>query len=397
MTTLDASRDISIPWHSATVRVVLLSTLLAPFSVALISPGLPVFRAAFGTTDVGASLLLSAILLPGVVLSPVMGLLTDRLGRRRVLVSSLLVWSLAGGAIVLRPPFSVVLGLRFVQGTALAGIGITTITLLSDVFEDVQRNAVLGVNTAVLSAGAAAFPLVGGALVTVSWSTPFAMYLLGVPVAIFAFLALEEPAGERETRSLVYLRRVTAALSAREATMLYGSAFVIDFLLFGAVFTALPFLLEGTYALSPILIGLVVTTGEVASTITATQNGRLARRLSDYGIITVGFLATGTGLAGAWLASSPLLIAVATLGFGAGWGLALPSIDAGVSDLVPTQFRAGALSLRGSASFIGRAAGPILFASLAAQNGYRILLLLAGIGAFAYAAILVCFIFTSRS
>ena len=367
----------------------LLSTLLATFSVALVSPGLPVFRNAFGLTDAEASLLLSAVLIPGIFLSPVMGLLTDRLGRRRVLVSSLVVWSLAGGAIALRPTFSVVLALRFVQGTALAGIGITTITLISDVFDDVQRNAVLGVNTAVLSAGAAVFPLLGGALVTVAWNVPFAMYLLGLPVALFAVRVLEEPSGERETRNLVYLRRVTAALSAREATVLYGSAFVIDFLLFGAVFTALPFLLAATYDLSPVLIGLVVTIGEAASAVAATQNGRLAQYLSDYGIITVGFVTTGVGLIGAWFATAPLLIAIAALGFGAGWGLALPSIDAGVSDLVPTQFRAGALSLRGSASFIGRAAGPILFTALAVQSGYRILLLLAGVGALVFGAVLL--------
>ncbi|MGQ5516681.1 MFS transporter [Halococcus saccharolyticus] len=389
MATSDASRDISVPWRSSTVQAVLLSTLLAPFSVALISPGLPVFRDAFGVTDTGASLLLSAVLIPGIFLSPVMGLLTDRVGRRRILVASLLVWSLAGGVVVFRPAFPVVLALRFVQGTALAGIGITTVTLVSDAFEDVQRNAVLGANTAALSAGAAAYPLVGGALVAVSWNAPFAMYLLGVPVALFAHLVLEEPSGERETRNLVYLRRVVGALSAREAIVLYGSAFLVDFLLVGTVFTALPFLLAATYELSPVLIGLVVTTGEVASTVAATQNGRLAKRLSDHEILTVAFVAIGIGLVGAWLAATPLLIAVATLGFGAGWGLALPSIDAGVSDLVPTQFRAGALSLRGSASFVGRAAGPILFAALAVRSGYRILLLLAGVCALVFGVVLV--------
>lgn len=137
-------------------------------------------------------------------LSPVKGLLTDSLGRRRVLVSSLFVWNLAGSVIVLRPRFrwywhsgscSLVLALGFVQGAVLAGIGFTTITLLSGVSEDVQRNSVLGVNTAVLSAGAAAFPLVGGAFVTVSWGTPFVVYLLGVPVALVAFVALERRSG----------------------------------------------------------------------------------------------------------------------------------------------------------------------------------------------------------
>lgn len=387
--TTDSSRGISIPWRSSTVQVVLLSTFLAPFSVALISPGLPVYRATLGLTDAEASLLLSVILVPGVLLSPVLGLLTDRVGRRPVLIASLVVWSLGGGAIVLSPPFWVVLALRFVQGTALAGLGITTVTLLSDVFEDVQRNAVLGANTAVLSAGAAAFPIVGGLLVAVSWTAPFAMYLLGLPVALFAARVLEEPVGEREPRSVTYLRRVVSALSAREAIVLYGSALVIDLLLFGAVFTALPFLLAGTYGLSAVLIGLVVTTGEVASTVAASQNGRLARRFSDYEIIGVGFAATALGLGGAWVAPNPFLIAVATLGFGAGWGMALPSIDAAVSDLVPTQYRAGALSLRGSASFLGRAVGPILFASLGIRIGYRSLLLPAGAIALVYGTFLL--------
>jgi MFS family permease len=249
--------------------------------------------------------LLSAILVLGILLSPLVGLLTDRLGRRRTLVSSLVAWSLAGGLVVLRPSFPVVLALRLVQGAALAGIGVTTVTLIGDTFEGVQRNEVLGVNTAVLSAGAAAFPVVGGALVVVSWSAPFAMYLLGLPIAVLAFLVLEEPLGERESRSLVYLRRVVFAISAREAVVPYGSAFVIDFLLFGAVFTGLPFLLAGTCGLSPVLIGLVVTTGEVASTVAATQNDRFARHLSDYGIVTVGFVATAAGLLGAGLAPTP--------------------------------------------------------------------------------------------
>ncbi|MDY6764319.1 MAG: MFS transporter, partial [Halobacteria archaeon] len=69
---------------------------------------------------------------------------------------------------------------------------------------------------------------------------------------------------------------------------------------------------------------------------------------------------------------------------GAGWGLILPSIDAGVSDIVRSQHRAGALSLRGSASSIGRAAGPVAFATLSLQMGYRVLLLVAGIVAFGF-------------
>jgi MFS family permease len=373
------SKTTSIPWRSSTVQVVLLTTFIAPFSIALISPGLPVFRDTFALTDPTASLLLVAIVVPGIFLSPLVGLLTDQLGRRRVLLSSLVLWSLAGGGITIGPPFWLVIVLRLVQGVALAGLGITTITLISDVFEGVQRNAVFGVNTAILSVGAAAFPVLGGALVAVSWNAPFAMFLLGLPVALFALIVLDEPVGEREKGSSIYVRRVISALSAREALVFYGSALLIDLLLFGAVFTALPFLLEANFGLSALFIGLVLTVGEVASIVAATQNGRLSRQYTDSEIIAIGFLATALGLGGVWFATSPVSIAIATVGFGAGWGLTLPSIDAGVSDLVRTQYRAGALSLRGSASSIGRTGGPIAFTTLSLQFGYRSLLLSAGL------------------
>ena len=327
-------------------------------------------------------------MIPGIFVSPLVGLFTDRLGRRRVLLSSLVLWSLAGGGIALAPPFWLVLALRLVQGIALAGLGITTITLISDVFEGVQRNAVFGVNTAVLSVGAAAFPVVGGALVTVSWNAPFAMFLLGLPVALFALIVLDEPVGERESGSSTYVRRVISALSVREALVFYGSALLIDLLLFGAVFTALPFLLEANFGFSALSIGLVLTVGEAASIVAATQNGRLSQHYTDPEIIAVGFMTTALGLGGVWFATSPVLIAISTVGFGAGWGLTLPSIDAGVSDLVRTQYRAGALSLRGSASSIGRAGGPIAFTTLSLQFDYRVLLLSAGIIALGFGVLI---------
>lgn len=175
MTALARTPD-AVPWDSPTVRVVFAATALAPLGVPLVSPALPVVRDAFGLTDAEASLLVSAYFLTGIVLSPFVGLVADRLGRRRVLAPSLAVLSLAGTAIAFSPDFGVVVGVRLVQGTAAAGISVTTVTLVGDAFEGVQRNAVLGVNTAVLATGAAVYPLPGGYLATISWNAPFLVY-----------------------------------------------------------------------------------------------------------------------------------------------------------------------------------------------------------------------------
>jgi len=96
-----------------------------------------------------------------------------------------------------------------------------------------------------------------------------------------------------------------------------------------------------------------------------------------------GSSGNSVGLVGIWLATPPLPVAIATLGF-SGWGVALPSIDTGVSGLVPAQFRADGLSFRGSTRFLGRAVDPSLFATLTPRSGYRLLLLLAGMSALVF-------------
>jgi MFS transporter, ACDE family, multidrug resistance protein len=375
----DSESQTTSPWQSPTVRIVLAATLLAPLGVPLISPTLPAFRDAFGITDAQASLLISTYFLTGIVLSPFIGLLADRIGRRTILIGCLIVFSLAGGAIAFAPSYEVVLALRIVGGTAAAGIFITTVTLIGDTFEGTQRNSVLGMNNAVLSAGAATFPLLGGALATLGWNVPYLVYLAGLPLGLYAVRHLEEPAHDRDSQGIAYLRRAVRVLSGVDALVLYGAACMTELLLFGAVITILPFLLAGNFGMSAVLIGLVLAVGEAASVIVSAKNGWFARYLSNYGLIAIGFACYAVGLFGAWLAPTPVGITLAMIVFGAGLGLSMPAVDAAISDLVSSGLRGGALSLRNSTTFLGRAAGPVLFASIAATTGYYPLFVASGV------------------
>jgi MFS family permease len=385
----------AVPWNSPVVRVVLASTLLAPLGVPLVSPTLPVVRDTFGVSDAAASLLISLYFVTGIVLSPFVGMLVDRIGRRVVLVASLLLFGLSGGAVLLVGSFEALLALRVVQGTAATGIFVTTVTIIGDAFDGVQRNAVLGVNTAVLSAGAAAFPVVGGALVVYGWSAPFAAYLLAVPLGVVGWWALADVGNSTgdgtdalgRERVGDYLRDVGGTLVATGASVYYVATFAAELLFFGAILTALPFLLAGRFGLSPLLIGAVLTVTELVAIAASALNGRFARRASNGRLVALGFVCVAVGLVGAWLAPGPALVTVAVTFVGAGAGLVLPSVDAEVSRLVPTRFRAGALSLRNSATFLGRAGGPILFAGLAVYTGYSALLLAAGVASIICAAV----------
>jgi MFS family permease len=171
------------------------------------------------------------------------------------------------------------------------------------------------------------------------------------------------------------------ALSPRDGAVLYGSTIATELLLFGGVITAVPFLLTADYGLAPVVVGTVIAGVEVASIAAAVSNGRLARHVSNRGLLAVGFVCFAVGYAGAWAAPDAVLVAGSLLFVGAGLGVVMPAVDSEVSAVVSDERRAGALSVRNAATFTGRAAGPILFAGIATAVGYRPILLFAGIAA----------------
>jgi len=371
------------PGRSRTVAAVLLSTLVAPLGVPLVSPALPAIRDAFGLTAATASLLVSAYFLPGVVLAPVVGTVADRVGPRRVLVGSLVGFGVTGGAIAAAPTFAAALAIRVVQGVAATGVFVTAVVILGARFEGASRRVALGWNVAALSAGAAVYPLVGGALAAVSWNAPFLAYLVALPVALVAHVAIDST--HRPAVAPSRLRAALGAVATLDRWPLYLSAFLSDAFLLGVVLTTVPFLLAGEYGLSSVGVGAIVTAGMGAAFVVSLAGGRLGSHVSNRALIAAGHGCYAVGMAGVWLAGSPVGVAAAVVVHGAGVGLSLPAVDAAISDRSTAGARAGALGLRVSASFAGRTLGPVAFAAVGDPSALLGGVAIAGIGLLAVA------------
>lgn len=373
-------REIAtVSWRSQTFQTVLVSTLVLPLGVPLLSPLLPLIRDTFALTDLQTSYLVSAYFLPSIVLSPLIGTVVDRVGRRPVLVSSLFLFGCVGIGIIVLREFTVIIVARLVQGLAAAGIFITTVTIIADSFRGVQRNVVFGMNVAVLSTGRALYPLLGGALARYGWRVPFVCYLAAILAGIFVLYRFRELERVRRSRTHVRIQGTIAGLPTVEALLLYGATITAETVAFGAILTALPFLLVADYGASPVTIGTTLMATTVAAAIIAAGSGRLARHFPNDQLIASGFVLSGGGLVGVGTAPSPTTITAGAILFGVGIGLILPAVDAAISDAVTEDFQASALSLRNSATGFGRAIGPLLFPALAPVTGYRILFFGAGI------------------
>lgn len=375
------------PLRDPVVRVIVASTLMGVMGVSLISPVLPEVRRALSLSEAEASLVLSAFTLPGIVLGLFIGMWADRWGRRAVLVPCLLVYGVSGAAVGLAPGFGSIIALRVLQGAAASGLVTLAITLVGDLFQGPRRNAVLGLNGALLAVGTGAYPVIGGALSLIDWRAPFVLYLVGVPVGLFALRVLEDPPRRARPGGLEYLRQALRELPIARAAVLYATALGVFTVLYGAVLTLLPFLLDGELGLSPLQIGIVVSVSSLASATAASQAGRLARRFRNEPIIAAGVLSLGVGVAGISLAPSPVAFAVAVLPFGAGMGTVMPALDSAVSSLTPDEYRGGAMSLRTSMVRLGQTIGPALFTGVAAAWSARGLLLLTGLLLLGFASV----------
>ena len=366
------SETLGIPWRSPLLIAILAVTLMTPLDVPLISPVLPAIAATFGVTESTAGLFVTLYALPGILLAPVIGSLADRIGRRYVLAGCLTVFGVTGTAIAFSSDFTVALGLRLAQGFAAGSLlSALAMTMVGDRYTGRQHDSVMGVTSAMLSLGTAAYPIIGGYLAGRAWNAPFLLYAIPIPIAAMVLLGLDDPETTTTSGGRAYIREAVRAVPTGRAAALYGVMFASFGLLFGGLYTALPFHLSTTFGLSSTTVGAITSGVLVVTALVSTQNGRIAAEISMRTALTTGFGLYAGGFAivalanGLWLLSGGLLL------FGVGSGLVTPTLFTGLSTLAPDHLRGGVMSLQTTTIGLSQAAGPVAFTLLAAHFGYQ--------------------------
>lgn len=367
-----ANSSIGVPWRSPALVAILAATLMTPMDVPLVSPALTEVQSVFGVSESRAGLLITAYALPGILLAPAIGALADRIGRRYVLSGCLAVFGVAGTAIAFTNDFTLALGLRVTQGFAAGSIlSALAMTVVGDRYGGRQHDAVMGVTSAMLSLGTALYPVVGGFLAARAWNAPFLVYAFAVPVAGLVFVTVDEPDTRSSESTDGYLREALRTIPARRAVTLYGIMFLSFGLLFGGLYTALPFYLASEFGFVPQTVGLVTSAVLLVTGVVSTQNGRLSARTSTSNLLVTGFALYSVGFLGVALASGLPLLIGSLLVFGLGSGLVTPTLFAGISSLAPDRVRGGVMSLQTTTIGASQAVGPAVFTLLGGAVGYQ--------------------------
>jgi MFS family permease len=351
--------------------------LLLPISLAVI--GVSVFTATvalmrehFKGLPNGDYLVNLLQTMPGfwiVAFSPVAGWLTDRFGRRAILIAAMIVYGSAGVAPFFLENIYVILGTRCLVGMCESVVLISTTTMLCDYFHGPARERWLSGQTAVASLSALLIIWLGGVLgARFGWQGPFLVYLYSLLLVVGVIAFTWEPEPERDAGGVEL--SIDAKYQAMPWALMSG---IVVITLFGSVcfystITQNAIALVGLGVTDTNRIGELSSLASLGVPVGTVLFWRLGRLPIGW-LLAVDFLLIGIGFIGMSMASTPVSYTWAANVQQIGCGLVLPTLLVWATRGMAFAIRGRATGIWNGAFGVGLFVSGALLTFLGKQSG----------------------------
>ncbi len=348
-----------------TLLIVFFTVFLDLLGFGILIPLLPYVAEQYGANGFHVGLLMASFSAAQFLFAPLWGRLSDRFGRRPVILISLtgstvgyLIFALAGSLTWLFIS-------RILSGIAAANIS-TAQAIVADILPPKERTKGMGMVGAALGLGFTFGPAVGGFFVDESnYSFPFyvAAVLSGIDL-LWAYFLLPETV-EYQNHSQYEQRRFSlqqlkSALRVPSIPRLL-SVSLIYYIAFAAMEGTLGLFVMEAFHLDAkhnsyffFLVGIiiVIVQGGVV--------GRISKRLGDVNVLLIGISGVFIGLIGISSSHSVNMLILSMLPLAVGAGLYVPAITSMISQRSSQNVQGGILGLNQSLASMGRIIGPML-------------------------------------
>jgi MFS transporter, DHA1 family, tetracycline resistance protein len=324
----------------------------------IIIPLLPFYAETFGASPLTIGLLFASFSLSQLVASPLLGDLSDRWGRRPILIFSLLGTVVSFVMLAMATSLAMLFAARIVDG--LSGGNITTArAYIADITTEENRAKAFGVLGAAFGLGFVVGPALGAAFSRISYTAPiWAAAAITVVATVMAWVWLPETvhraqAGRAPWRALGELWGRASLRVLFTIDFVYWTAFAVyqtTFALFGARRFGFDAAHIG-YLLSAFgFLGVVVQGGLVAPVV---------RRLGERRTLGIGLLFAAVGWGGSALTHSvPVFVAMLVPG-AIGIGLCNATLSALISNAAGPEEQGRVQGAAGALESLGRTIGPV--------------------------------------
>jgi MFS transporter, DHA1 family, multidrug resistance protein len=346
-------------------------TALGPVSMDMYLPSLPDIAQVLAAPTARVQLTISSYLIGFAVGQMIYGPLSDRYGRRPVLLAALLAYIASTLVCTAAQSVDPLIGARFLQGVGGSGSIVLARAIVRDLYSGVRAARELSLMGSISALAPIAAPTLGGLLQSVfGWRASFVcMAIAAIVAALLAIRLLPETlrGGARAAAAPRSLLLGFGVVLRHRGFLGYLGILTISYAGLFAWISGASVVLQQVYGLSPVAFGLIFALGAAGYMSGAITAARLVVRLGldrtiglGVSMLAVGGLAlagvVAAGIPGGWL-----VVAMAI--YLAGLGLAMPQAMAGA--LTPFPDRAGT-----AASLMGLVQQTVAAAVAAVIGGY---------------------------
>ncbi|MBI2833777.1 MAG: MFS transporter [Acidobacteria bacterium] len=341
------------------LTIIFLTVFVNLIGFGIIIPLLPFYAQTFGASPLVIGLLFAAFSLSQLVAAPALGDLSDRWGRRPVLILSLLGTVVSFVLMALARSLAVLFVARVIDG--LSGGSITTArAYIADVTREEGRAKAYGVLAAGFALGFILGPAIGGALAHVSYTAPiWAAAAITLVATGLAWRFLPETVHRSRAGGVPPWRVLPEMLRRPNLRVLL----IVDLFYWGsfAVYqTTFALFTERRFAFDAPQTGYVFALfGVLGVIVQVVMVGRVVRRFGEKGTFIIGLLSAAVGAAAAVMTHSVVTFLITLVPAALGVGLCNPSLIALVSRSAAPGEQGRVQGVAGALESLGRTVGPV--------------------------------------
>ncbi len=341
--------------------VILAASVMPIMAIVSLVPVLPLLQREFGTIGGTEFLVPMALTVPALcvaLFSPIAGWISDRVGRKNLLVGSLMLYALFGTIPLFLDNLFEIIAARIALGIVEAIIMTVATTLIGDYFEDDAREKWIALQVAVGGIAATVLIALGGILGDAFGSRgPFLLYGLAVPVAIAAAFLLFEPLKKAKSDKganahFPYAKVVPLVL----ITLAVGIIFYTVNVKLGPILELSGTISPGTIGIIGALCNLAIGTGSFIFHRLKHQTGPR--------LLSLGLVAAAIGYGGLALSTSFALISCFAVVASLGAGLMLSNMASWTMAQLPPEVRGRGMGLWTGAFFLAQFLAPLVITAI---------------------------------
>lgn len=337
----------------------LITNLLAQIAFGLLAmticlPSMQEWGAIFQADQAAVQLTFSAYVVAYGGLQLVYGPLSDRHGRKNVLLVGLVLAIIGSLLAALSPDLPSLTAARFLQGAGAAATMVVGRSMVQDLFQGAERTRVMAYIGMVLGMCPPLATVIGGQLhVRLGWQSNFVL-ITGLAVLMFVAAwrglpnrpPLRSEGDSAQTHWLLAMGRAYARLAREPAFLLYAAILSLSTATFYAFLAGAPIVLR-SYGVGPDGVGWYIMCVPMAYIVGNFLTSRWVREKGERRVMQIGQAAAVTGLVlllalGFAGLKTPLAFSLPLILLGLGHGLLVPPSISGTVGLIPALAGAAA-------------------------------------------------------